>query len=95
MPCLVTVVFYIVDLARGSHLIIRSLLGPNPRFGSRFYGIGNELEASLPVLLFVGLAALLYGRDALARGRRDLRRRRAWSSARRSAPGASAPTSAA
>jgi hypothetical protein len=62
VPCLVTVVFYIVDLANHSHLIIRSLLGPNPRFGSRYYGIGNELESSLPVLLFVGLAALLYGR---------------------------------
>jgi hypothetical protein len=62
VPCLVTVLFYIVDLANGSHLIIRSLLGPNPRFGSRYYGIGNELESSLPVLLFVGLAALLYGR---------------------------------
>ena len=62
VPCLLTVVFYIVDLARGSDLIIRSLLGPNPRFGSRYYGIGNELESSLPVLLFIGLAALLYGR---------------------------------
>jgi hypothetical protein len=59
VPCLVTVVFYVVDLARGSDLIIRSLLGPNPRFGSRYYGIGNELESSLPVLLFVGLAALM------------------------------------
>jgi hypothetical protein len=62
VPCLVTVAFYVVDLARGSDLIIRSLLGPNPRFGSRYYGIGNELEASLPVLLFIGLAAVLYGR---------------------------------
>jgi len=62
VPCLVTVALYIVDLANHSHLIIRSLLGPNPRFGSRYYGIGNELESSLPVLLFVGLAALLYGR---------------------------------
>jgi hypothetical protein len=62
VPCLFTIAFYIVDLARGSDLIIRSLLGPNPRFGSRYYGIGNELESSLPVLLFVGLAALMYGR---------------------------------
>lgn len=62
VPCLFTVLFYVVDLARGSDLIIRSLLGPNPRFGSRYYGIGNELESSLPVLLFVGLAALMYGR---------------------------------
>jgi hypothetical protein len=62
VPCLLTIVLYVVDLARHSDLIIRSLLGPNPRFGSRYYGIGNELEAALPVLLFVGLAALLYGR---------------------------------
>jgi hypothetical protein len=62
VPCLVTIVLYIVDLANSSHFIIRSLLGPNPRFGSRYYGIGNELESSLPVLLFIGLAALLYGR---------------------------------
>jgi len=62
VPCLLMVLFYIVDLANHSHLIIRSLLGPNPRFGSRYYGIGNELESSLPVLLFIGLAALLYGR---------------------------------
>jgi hypothetical protein len=62
VPCLFTILFYVVDLTRGSDLIIRSLLGPNPRFGSRYYGIGNELEASLPVLLFIGLAALLYGR---------------------------------
>jgi hypothetical protein len=62
VPCLFTILFYVVDLARGSDFIIRSLLGPNPRFGSRYYGIGNELEASLPVLLFVGLAALMYGR---------------------------------
>jgi hypothetical protein len=55
-------VLYVADLANSSHFIIRSLLGPNPRFGSRYYGIGNELESSLPVLLFIGLAALLYGR---------------------------------
>jgi hypothetical protein len=62
VPCLLTIVLYVVDLGRHSDLIIRSLLGPNPRFGSRYYGIGNELEAALPVLLFVGLAALMYGR---------------------------------
>jgi hypothetical protein len=62
VPCLLTIVLYVVDLARHSDLIVRSLLGPNPRFGSRYYGIGNELEAALPVLMFVGLAALTYGR---------------------------------
>jgi hypothetical protein len=48
---------YCVDLIFNSHLIVRSLLGPNPRFGSRFFGIGNELEALLPPLLLIGLAA--------------------------------------
>jgi hypothetical protein len=62
VPCAVAVVTYVVDLARGSDLIVRSLLGPNPRFGSRFYGIGNELEATLPLLLFIALAVALHGR---------------------------------
>jgi hypothetical protein len=58
LPALAAIPAYVVDLALGSDLIVRSLLGPNPRFGSRFYGIGNELEATLPVLLLLGLAAL-------------------------------------
>ena len=44
VPALAGLVAYTLDLAFGSPLIIRSLLGPNPLFGSRFYGIGNELE---------------------------------------------------
>jgi hypothetical protein len=62
VPCAVTVLSYTVDLARGSDLIVRSLLGPNPRFGSRYYGLGNELEATLPILLFIALAVVLQGR---------------------------------
>jgi hypothetical protein len=62
IPCLITVVAYSVDLAMGSHYIVRSILGPNPRSGSRFYGLGNELEATLPILLFVALAILLRNR---------------------------------
>jgi hypothetical protein len=58
LPALAAIPTYLADLALGSDLIVRSLLGPNPRFGSRFYGIGNELEATLPVLLLIGLAAL-------------------------------------
>jgi hypothetical protein len=59
VPCLVTVVAYSIDLFFGSELIIRSLLGSNPLFGSRFYGIGNELESLLPVITMVGVAAFL------------------------------------
>jgi hypothetical protein len=58
LPAAVAVVTYVADLADGSDLIIRSLLGPNPRFGSRYYGIGNELEATLPILMFIALAVL-------------------------------------
>ena len=56
LPGLVGAGAYVADLAFGSPLIVRSLLGPNPRFGARFYGIGNELEAVLPVLALVGIA---------------------------------------
>ena len=62
LPALVGVSVYLIDLAFGSPLIIRSLLGPNPLFGSRFYGIGNELEAALPALALIGLGAAWYGR---------------------------------
>lgn len=62
LPASVSVVAYCVDLVFGSPLIIRSLLGVNPRSGSRFYGFGNELESTLTVLLLVGLGALLFGR---------------------------------
>src|SRR5262249_36199021 len=41
---------------------IRSLLGPNPLYGSRFYGIGNELEATLSALLLICVGALFFGR---------------------------------
>ncbi|HEX2016123.1 MAG TPA: hypothetical protein VGN69_05460 [Solirubrobacteraceae bacterium] len=61
-PAAVMLLAYSVDLARGSPLIARSLLGPNPIFGARFYGVGNELEASLGIVAFAGLAALLGGR---------------------------------
>ncbi|MEA2273431.1 MAG: hypothetical protein QOI98_2139, partial [Solirubrobacteraceae bacterium] len=62
VPATVAVGFYVIDLVRGSPLIIRSLLGPNPRFGSRYWGIGNELEATLPILLFIAIAAFLGSR---------------------------------
>lgn len=62
VPALLGVVVYVADLAFGSPLIIRSLLGSNPLFGSRFYGIGNELEATLSALLLIGIGALLFGR---------------------------------
>jgi hypothetical protein len=58
-PTIVALIAYALDLANHSHLVIRSLLGPSPRSGSRFYGLGNELEIVLTIVLLVGLAAVL------------------------------------
>ncbi len=63
VPAAVTLAVYLADLATGSSLLTLSMLGPNPRAGARFYGVGNELEPALPILLFAGLAALLTGRE--------------------------------
>jgi len=56
-----TVVAYAVDVIAGSPLTSLSLLGPNPGLGVRFYGIGNELEAVLAVLMVAGAGAALTG----------------------------------
>lgn len=61
-PTIVALVAYTVDLANHSHLVIRSLLGPSPRSGSRFYGFGNELEIAMTIVLLVALAAVLRNR---------------------------------
>jgi hypothetical protein len=59
IPAGVALLAYTIDLARGSRLIETSVLGSNPIAGSRFFGVGNELSAVLPVLLFAALAAVL------------------------------------
>jgi hypothetical protein len=56
-----TVVAYAIDVIAGSPLTSLSLLGPNPGLGVRFYGIGNELEALLAVLVVAGTGATLTG----------------------------------
>jgi len=56
-----TVLAYAVDVVAGSPLTSLSLLGPNPGLGVRFYGIGNELEALLAVLIVAGTGAALTG----------------------------------
>jgi len=50
-----------MDVIAGSPLTSLSLLGPNPGLGVRFYGIGNELEALLGVLVVAGTGAALAG----------------------------------
>ncbi|MBK5218516.1 MAG: hypothetical protein JJE35_01835 [Thermoleophilia bacterium] len=56
-----TVAAYAIDLIAGSPLTSLSLLGPNPGLGVRFYGIGNELEALLAVLVVAGTGAGIAG----------------------------------
>jgi hypothetical protein len=56
-----TVLAYAVDMVAGSPLTSLSLLGPNPGLGVRFYGIGNELEALLAVLVIAGTGSALAG----------------------------------
>ncbi len=60
---------YAVDVVAGSYLTTRSLMGPNPSLGVRFYGIGNELEAMAAALVFTGTGAGLqrWGRGLSAR----------------------------
>jgi hypothetical protein len=55
------VLAHAVDVIVGSPLTSLSLLGPNPGLGVRFYGIGNELEALLAVLVVAGTGAGLTG----------------------------------
>jgi hypothetical protein len=61
-----TVLAYAADVVAGSPLTSLSLLGPNPGLGVRFYGIGNELEALLAVLVVAGTGAGLTGFAASA-----------------------------
>jgi len=66
----VVVLAYAIDVVAGSPLTSLSLLGPNPGLGVRFYGIGNELEALLGVLVVAGTGAGLAGFGAQLSPRR-------------------------
>jgi hypothetical protein len=67
LPAAVSFSAHTIDLALGSHLIGLSITGPNPKGGSRFFGIGNELEIILALTALVGTGAaltLMPGRSA-------------------------------
>jgi hypothetical protein len=66
----VVVVAYALDVLAGSPFTSLSLLGPNPGLGVRFYGIGNELEALLAVLVLGGTGAAFSGYFPELDGRR-------------------------
>ena len=67
VPAAVGLAAYTIDLAFGGDLLTRSVLGPSVAFGARFYGVSNELEPLLPILLLVGLAAVMTGRPLTRR----------------------------
>jgi hypothetical protein len=73
LACAVTVTAHAVDVVAGSPLTALSVLGPNPDFGVRFFGIGNELEAVLTTLTLIGTGAALS-----AAATADRRRAAAW-----------------
>jgi hypothetical protein len=50
---------FAVDAIAGSQLTPLSLVGPNPIGGVRFYGIGNELEATVGALVPIATGAAL------------------------------------
>jgi hypothetical protein len=66
-PAIAAIVTLTADALAGTQLLMRSLLGPDPILGARFYGIGNELKSGLAVLVLAAVAAALY---PAARGRR-------------------------
>ncbi|HEY2570888.1 MAG TPA: hypothetical protein VGI27_05420 [Solirubrobacteraceae bacterium] len=59
-PAVVSVLALVIDALAGTQLLMRSLLGPNPIIGARFYGFGNELKSGLAVLVLAAVAAALY-----------------------------------
>lgn len=67
LPAIAAVVAIVADALAHTQLLMRSLLGPDPQFGARFYGIGNELKSGLAVLVLCAVAAALY---PAVRGRR-------------------------
>jgi hypothetical protein len=59
-PAVAAVSLLVADALAGTQLLMRSLLGPDPILGARFYGIGNELKSGLAALVLAGVAAALY-----------------------------------
>lgn len=55
LPAAVAVGLHVADLSLGLELLSRSLLGPNPVLGSRFFGAGNEIEIVLAAVGLLGL----------------------------------------
>jgi hypothetical protein len=68
VACAGTVGAYAIDVIAGSPYTALSVLGPNPGGGVRFFGIGNELEATLTPLALIGCGAWLASRENVSGG---------------------------
>jgi hypothetical protein len=79
-PAIVGVLALVADALAGTQLLMRSLLGPDPILGARFYGFGNELKSGVAVLVFAAVAAALHptARARNGRGRATVARERRW-----------------
>ncbi len=58
-PAIVAPAAIVLDALAHTQLLVRSVLGPNPILGARFYGVGNELKSGLAVLVLAAVAAAL------------------------------------
>jgi hypothetical protein len=59
-PALLVPAALVLDALAHTQLLMRSLLGPDPVGGARFYGLGNELKAALAVLELGATATALH-----------------------------------
>jgi hypothetical protein len=59
-PAIVGPAAIVLDALAHTQLLMRSLLGPNPILGARFYGVGNELKSALAVLVLAAVAGALH-----------------------------------
>src|SRR6185437_3285252 len=68
-PAIAVPVAIVLDALAHTQLLVRSVLGPNPILGARFYGVGNELKSGLAVLALCAVAAALYSSIRYSRRR--------------------------
>jgi hypothetical protein len=68
VPAVAALLALTADALGHTQLLMRSLLGPNPILGARFYGIGNELKSVLAVMVLAAVAGALHpgGRERRA-----------------------------
>lgn len=70
LPALVVLIAHGFDfIVLNGQLTGESLLGSNPLYGARFFGVGNELEAVLCVSAVIGVGAAMCGREIAHPGR--------------------------